>query len=153
MIYLITIRDMALCKIGYAINPNRRLASLATSSPFDLEIMATREGDILLERSLHRQAAAFHVRREWFTLCPEVVDIFRTGQIESLKTQIALIRAAPNLIETTRKIIGLSQAELAAALGITQSTVSRLEAGELPTSERTKLALEALLARHKDKAA
>ena len=51
-------------------------------------------------------------------------------------------------IETTRKTIGLSQAELALALGVTQSTVSRLETGELTASERTKLALEALLTRH-----
>ena len=52
-------------------------------------------------------------------------------------------------IEATRKTMGLSQAELALALGVTQSTVSRFETGEVDMSERTKLALEALLARHK----
>ena len=79
--------------------------------------------------------------------------ILCTGALFSLAWIAALCKMMRMDIETTRKTIGLSQAELAAALGITQSTVSRLEAGELPTSERTKLALEALLARHKDKAA
>lgn len=50
-------------------------------------------------------------------------------------------------IRTIRRRLTLSQQELAEALGLHQSTISRLESGALPLDERTKLALEALLAR------
>lgn len=47
----------------------------------------------------------------------------------------------------------LSQAELAAKLGVKQATVSRWETGELKFDERTRLAIEALAARPKRKRA
>lgn len=51
-------------------------------------------------------------------------------------------------IRSIRKRLGVTQIELAALLGLHQSTISRLEDGRLETDERTRLALEALLARH-----
>lgn len=53
-------------------------------------------------------------------------------------------------ISAARKTLGLSQDELAQKLGVTQSTVSRLENGDIPPNERTKLAMEALLNRASD---
>jgi transcriptional regulator with XRE-family HTH domain len=50
-------------------------------------------------------------------------------------------------IKQTRKALGATQAELAAMLGLNQSTVSRLESGALDMDARTSLALEALVAR------
>lgn len=52
-------------------------------------------------------------------------------------------------IRTIRKARSLSQSELAALLGVTQSTVSRFETGELPIDARTALALEAISAKPK----
>lgn len=49
-----------------------------------------------------------------------------------------------------RIALGLSQADMAAKLGVHQTTVSRFETGSLPVDERTALALDALLARAKD---
>lgn len=49
--------------------------------------------------------------------------------------------------KSIRAALGLSQDELAKKLGVTQSTVSRLETGAIPLADRTKLALEALCAR------
>lgn len=51
-------------------------------------------------------------------------------------------------IRTVRRKLGVTQVELAVLLGLHQSTISRLEDGRLPTDERTKLALEAILSRH-----
>lgn len=48
-------------------------------------------------------------------------------------------------IREARKQLGLSQLDLAKKLGVTQSTVSRFETGDLAVDERTKLAVEALL--------
>lgn len=47
-------------------------------------------------------------------------------------------------IKATRTALSLTQAELAAKLGVTQATVSRFETGELEIDTRTRLALEAL---------
>jgi transcriptional regulator with XRE-family HTH domain len=51
-------------------------------------------------------------------------------------------------IADARRSLSLTQAELATMLGLNQSTISRFERGELPVDERTKLALEAIQARH-----
>lgn len=50
-------------------------------------------------------------------------------------------------IRATRRSLGVTQAELAALLGLNQSTISRLESGSLPLDERTVLAVEALVTR------
>jgi transcriptional regulator with XRE-family HTH domain len=50
-------------------------------------------------------------------------------------------------IKQTRRTLGVTQAELAALLGLNQSTISRLERGSLEVDARTALALEALSAR------
>lgn len=47
-------------------------------------------------------------------------------------------------IRSVRKGLGLSQADLAAKLGVTQGTISRFEKGLLRIDERTRLAVEAL---------
>ncbi|QPQ55576.1 helix-turn-helix transcriptional regulator [Allosphingosinicella flava] len=54
-----------------------------------------------------------------------------------------------SIVRETRLALGLSQADLAAKLGVHQTTVSRFETGDLPVDERTQLALEALIARNK----
>lgn len=56
-------------------------------------------------------------------------------------------------IKAIRKDMGLTQAELGALLGVDHSTVSRLESGEIPMTERTKLAMEAIVMRQQGKAA
>lgn len=88
MIYLIAIDDLGLCKIGYAKNVRRRIATLQTGCPFAYRLIAEREGDEALERSIHRAAASYRKRGEWFTLCDSVVEAFhssgmvRTGHSE-----------------------------------------------------------------------
>lgn len=49
-------------------------------------------------------------------------------------------------IRAIRDALGLTQAQLAAQLGITQSTVSRLETGDITPDKRTMLAAHALRA-------
>jgi len=55
-------------------------------------------------------------------------------------------------IQTIREALGLSQAEMAEALGLHQSSISRLETGVLPTDKRTLLAAQALLAKKQEAA-
>lgn len=48
-------------------------------------------------------------------------------------------------IAAIRKNLGLSQAALAERLGVSQTTISRFESGELGLSPRTVLAMQALV--------
>ena len=48
-------------------------------------------------------------------------------------------------IKAIRDSLGLTQAQLAAQLGVTQSSVSRFETGEIIPDRRTILAMQALL--------
>lgn len=48
-------------------------------------------------------------------------------------------------IRDARRVLGLSQSELATKLGVHQTTISRFETGDLPADERTVLAVNALL--------
>lgn len=50
-------------------------------------------------------------------------------------------------VRAARTALGLTQAALAQELGVTQGTISRLEAGLLPIDRRTALSLEALAQR------
>lgn len=50
-------------------------------------------------------------------------------------------------IASIREALGLSQAQMADALGLHQTTISRFERGEMPTDKRTLLAAQALLDR------
>lgn len=50
-------------------------------------------------------------------------------------------------IRLTRQRFGLSQKELGDHLGLHQTTISRMETGDIPVDERTALAIEGLEAR------
>jgi len=50
-------------------------------------------------------------------------------------------------IREIRRTLEMTQAELAEALGLNQSTISRLESGALILDARTRLAIEAIQAR------
>ena len=49
-------------------------------------------------------------------------------------------------LKAARADLGMTQAQLAEALGITQGTLSRMENGLVPINKRTELALSALCA-------
>ena len=47
-------------------------------------------------------------------------------------------------LRTIRRTLRMTQAEMAGRLGLHQTTISRMETGELPIDERTALALDAI---------
>lgn len=59
-------------KIGCSFSPERRRSSLATWSPFALEIVAEIDGDTTLERRFHAAFISTHQRREWFNASAEI---------------------------------------------------------------------------------
>lgn len=61
-------------KIGCSYLPERRLSTLATWSPFKLEIITTIAGGQRLERNIHECFADFHSHREWFRAGQRLLD-------------------------------------------------------------------------------
>lgn len=87
-------------KIGCSSSPELRRSTLATWSPFALEIVARLPGDATLERRFHARFYAQHERREWFTWTPDLqatIDAITVGvfDIESLPAPRKLPTAAP----------------------------------------------------------
>lgn len=64
MLYFI--RSGQYVKIGISEAPQRRIASIQTSNPDELEVLAVVEGGAQLEAEMHRRFAALHYRGEWF---------------------------------------------------------------------------------------
>lgn len=57
-------------KIGTAKNVDKRMGSLQTGNPEELTLLHTLIGGRKLERQLHRQFSAHHVKGEWFQAEP-----------------------------------------------------------------------------------
>lgn len=69
--FVYAIHDGAFVKIGYAVNPDRRMAELQVSNPSELRLVEsiecpTRSKAMRLERQIHRAVKDHHVRGEWF---------------------------------------------------------------------------------------
>lgn len=72
-------------KIGMAVDPPSRLASLQTSHHEKLSILATCKGGQDRERAYHRRFAAHRLHGEWFERTPELL-----AEIERLSTPTLL---------------------------------------------------------------
>lgn len=77
MIYLVTCDETNTCKIGFSSNPEKRLAQLQTGNPFPLQIKAIIEGDIALEKELHKKFSHLSQSGEWFVYNAEIKDYFQ----------------------------------------------------------------------------
>lgn len=70
-------------KIGYSVNPKKRLHGVLEWSPFDLEIIATTPGNAPDETKVHDHFASAHVRGEWFHPTEELlalIDRVKAGE-------------------------------------------------------------------------
>ena len=68
MVYFIADYKNNVCKIGFSERPKRRLKSLQTGYPFNLSLVKTIKGDIMLEKSLHYKYRDIKIKGEWFKL-------------------------------------------------------------------------------------
>jgi hypothetical protein len=66
------IRAGEFVKIGYSIEPAKRLGHLATASPLPLELWAKTRGNPVDERALHRRFARDRAHGEWFRVSDRI---------------------------------------------------------------------------------
>lgn len=70
--YVYFIRCGEFVKIGFSSTPNSRRSSIATSSPFAVEIIGLMRGDTQTEKNLHKRFKHLREKLEWFRLTDEV---------------------------------------------------------------------------------
>lgn len=70
MIYFI--RSGRRAKIGYAVDPHKRLRELQTGSAHELELLGYVPGNMIIEKRLHKHFEPYHLRAEWFCLSQEI---------------------------------------------------------------------------------
>lgn len=72
--YIYFITDGDAIKIGFAKNPAQRLIDLQISHYFELHLLASFAADFSMERRLHSQFKAIHIRGEWFHADKTITD-------------------------------------------------------------------------------
>lgn len=87
-IYLINITGTDLYKIGVSNNPQNRLQTLQTASPFDMEIIETKSTPLAykVENKLHKIFDKYKHKNEWFKLDSNQVEIFKGIDLRQLLT-------------------------------------------------------------------
>lgn len=74
-IYFIFNKSISAIKIGYSLRPKERLASLQTSNPVELRLVAVVKGDMVDERNYHARFQTYRLKGEWFTLHDELREL------------------------------------------------------------------------------
>ena len=65
MIYLIACKETNTCKIGYSLNPEKRLNQLQTANPFPIELVGVLKGTVKEEKDLHFKFQHYKKQGEW----------------------------------------------------------------------------------------
>lgn len=88
-------------KIGCSGLLQDRMRSLATWSPFPLEIAAVAPGDLKTERQVHHAFADLHSHHEWFRADPRITDC-----IEKLRSGVPLADAVDLTRPAVKRALG-----------------------------------------------
>ncbi len=88
MVYFILNKEVNHIKIGYSKNPKQRLKTLQTSSSHKLELIYSIEGDITIERFLHKQFKNSHIYNEWFYYDDKIIDFIEFIKLNETKNYI-----------------------------------------------------------------
>lgn len=78
--YVYLISDGTAYKVGYSVNPNKRVAELQTGNPRKLSLLAFVPGTEADEKALHAKYIADNLLQEWFTASPELRAEFKTKE-------------------------------------------------------------------------
>lgn len=97
-VYAVLCRELNTVKIGFSLNPERRLKSLQDSSPARLELLGYCEGSMATEKRAHLELSNARKTGEWFFLTPEV-----TALVEQIVSQSNLARYLDQKAETRMK--------------------------------------------------
>lgn len=97
MIYFIQAAEGGPIKIGYAVDPNKRLVELQRMSPAPLRILVTIEGTRKKEGKIHRHFVHLRQHGEWFRAEQELLDFIANPLQELPKRKRLTLRQAKAL--------------------------------------------------------
>ena len=140
-VYMIRAGEHGPVKIGHSFDPAFRLGQLQISHWETLRIIRLFEGAEAEEVALHEKFADLYIRGEWHHFSRAMLE--DVGLVEIIPTQIASGDVEPPVpvfidedasamgakISAHRKRAGLTQSELAQAIGVARSTLASIEAG------------------------
>lgn len=109
-------------KIGFTKNdPRRRVAMLRTGNAEELALVGAIAGTMEDEKELHRLLAPWRITREWFAPCKAI------DYLAEHVTPIEAGRAIQHPLAAARRKCGMTQADLAAAVGLDRVSIARIE--------------------------
>ena len=128
-VYFIQSLEGGPVKIGFALRPDRRLASLQIDNPQEMCIRAVALGGSVAERLLHNHFAEHRIRGEWFSPVPELV-----GLMAKLPSWEAVAGGAycPEIVNTEARVLhelhlmGYSLEDCAEVCSFTKQHVSNI---------------------------
>lgn len=106
MIYFIQAVDGGPVKIGFAVEPKRRIAEIQRMSPSLLRVLALIDGDRKYEGELHRYFAKLRQYGEWFKAEQELLDF-----IANPLPVIPVRPIAPKRVKKPKREMTLNQAK------------------------------------------
>ena len=124
-VYFIQAGDGGPIKIGFAIDPKRRLRSLQDGAADGLRLLGTKAGSKKDERLLHQKYKTERIRGEWFCATQSIIDEIEMLYVKPLKREVensplAKWRTSNNISRTT----------FAAEIGVSYDAVRLWELGE-----------------------
>lgn len=128
MIYIIELENFV--KIGFTEDPVRRLNTLQTTLPMDLNVLLVIMGGRKLEKALHYKFRDLRVRGEWFIFNDEILDYIDSKSEEDLRYKYGFTDPETNILMPIRQHrlnCGLTLENLGAILGITRQGAQKLE--------------------------
>lgn len=82
-VYFVQQGESGPIKIGYSINPDRRIPELQTGSAWRLNLIGIHEGSQRVESGLHKRFSGYRMHGEWFMPCSELVEVATGVAVES----------------------------------------------------------------------
>lgn len=131
MIYFLKAQNRI--KIGYANNPSKRIPSIQTSSPFELEVLLIIDGNYDKERELHQRFQTYRKSGEWFEFSEPIKNFILLNSREDRKYEFGFVSedfAGNEQILALRKRHKLSMKSLGLKLNITKQGISRIQQSE-----------------------
>lgn len=135
-------------KMGVSGNVGVRRDSLQRECGKELSVLAAVDGNYADEAIIR---TAFHhllvKGREWFEAGSDLLEFISAATSTNDLPPLGHM----NEMQSARKVLGLTQAGMAKAIGLSQSCISKMESGALKIDRRTSLAIFTLKAKKEGK--
>jgi hypothetical protein len=82
-VYFIVNYEQKVCKIGYSLNPEKRLKEIQTCYPYRLIIHKKVVGDLKKEKWFHKVFSRYKTKGEWFRIEGDLKDYIYKGHFSS----------------------------------------------------------------------